>query len=199
MGAAQLWDRRRTATLIAVVGLHAVLLGALWLYAPRWQPEAPPPRALELLFLPPSPPSKIRPDNFRPHRIGTDTTISMAPPVPGSLAMAPSTSGADGTGAGVDWSAEARRALQAYEIRSAKRSSSPAPSDATAESGWWPRAQHHAGEQYKTDSGDWIVWINSSCYQVAKAAASYVPGAVLPRTICPGKDGRAPDAAHPDG
>lgn len=199
MGAAQFWDRRRYLTLVVVIGLHALMLAILWLYAPGLQLGGSPPNSVELLYLPPSPPSKIRPDNFRPHRIGSDSTISIAPPVLGSLPMAPSTSGADGNGAGVDWSAEARRALQAFEIRNNRRSNSPAPSGSSAENDWWPRAQHHAGEQYKNDSGDWIVWINSSCYQIAKAASSYVPGAVVSQTICPGRDAPAYKSAHPTG
>ncbi len=56
---------------------------------------------------------------------------------------------------------------------------------------WWPRV-HHAGEQFKTANGDWIVWINSKCYQVAGSAPpAYAPGANLLQTICPGEPGTA--------
>jgi hypothetical protein len=209
MGIGPVWDRRRYATLAIVIGVHAALLAALWLYAPPLPPTGSAARPLELVYLAPPPPSKIRPDNLSPHHIGSDVTMSIAPPVIGSLSIAPSTAGADGNGAGVDWRAEARRALQAFEIRNTKRTNSPAPSGSSADTGWWPQTLHHAGDQYKTDSGDWIVWINSSCYQVAKAASSYALGAVLPQTICPGQDTKprgdlfkdlpAYKADHPDG
>jgi hypothetical protein len=208
MRVVQVWDRRRCATLAAVFALHAALLSALWLFPPNLPVAGATPRPLELLSLPPSPISTIRPDNFRPHRIGNDLAITIAPPVIGSLAMAPSTSGSEGNGTGVDWGAEARRALQAYEIRNNKRPTGPAPSASSAEDGWWPQTQHHAGEQYKTEAGDWIVWINANCYQVAKAATSYALGTVLPQTICPrdaaphgDRDSGSPtdSATHPQG
>lgn len=191
MGDAIGWDHRRVVILAAVVVLHLALMTALLLSRPEPRAGGGTPRPMELLHLPPTPQSKIRPENFRPSRIGSDTTISIAAPVIGSLSMAPATSGADGNGAGVDWSAEARRALQAYEIRSHKNPNAPSPSRSTTDDDWWPHAAHHAGEHYKTDGGDWIVWIDSSCYQVAKAAAADALGAVLPQTVCPDQDGKS--------
>ena len=187
MGAVQGWDRRRYATLAAVVALHATLLVLAWLYSPALHSGGAAPRALELLYLPPSPPSKIRPDNFRPQRIGSDAVISVVSPAAGELPLAPM-SGADGNGTGVDWRAESRRALQAFEIRNNTRSNGPEPSRASADMEGWQGARHRPGEQYKTDSGDWIVWIDSSCYQVAKAGSSSALGAVLPQTTCPGQE-----------
>ncbi len=185
---AQGWDRRRYATLTVVAALHVALLTALLQSSLTPPLAAAAKRPLELLYLPPAPPAKIIPENFRPHRIGSDIDMAIAPALLGTLPMAAANSGADGNGHGVDWGAEARRAMQAFEIRNARSSSTPTPSTSSAGDDWWPHAQHHAGEQYKTDTGDWIVWINSSCYQVAKAAAAYVPGAVLPETICPGQN-----------
>jgi hypothetical protein len=96
----------------------------------------------------------------------------------------PPASSSDGKGAGVDWAAEARRALHAFEIRNheppSNNSVSSEPGDA-----WLRQVPHHAGEQFKTASGDWIVWINSSCYQVATAGPNvYAAYATLPQTSC---------------
>jgi hypothetical protein len=101
----------------------------------------------------------------------------------------------------VDWAAEARRAVQAFEIRSHQPSRNNSVSGSPAEDHWWPRVQHHAGDRFKTANGDWIVWINSSCYQVASSASlAGAPGATLPPTICPGDPGPArapePGSAH---
>ena len=69
-------------------------------------------------------------------------------------------------GTAVDWAAEARRAVQAFDIRSHLPASNQSVSGSPAEDHWWPRRQHHAGDQFKTANGDWIVWINDSCYQL---------------------------------
>jgi hypothetical protein len=186
MGDARGFDHRRSVTLGMVVALHLALLALLL--------RPPPPSAvatshpLELMALPTEPRSRIVPNNFRPHRIGSEITRSIAPPVVGSLSMAPAMSGADGNGEGVDWGAEARRALQAFEIRTNKNPNAPSPSRATTDDDWWPHARHRAGEQYKTANGDWIIWIDSNCYQVAAATSSNPLAWVMPQTVCPEKD-----------
>jgi len=69
------------------------------------------------------------------------------------------------------------------------RSHQPPPSDSVSrvpgEDNWWPRTQHHAGDRFKTPGGDWIVWINSNCYQVAGSAPPGNAPAALPETVCP--------------
>src|SRR5258708_12835523 len=79
--------------------------------------------------------------------------------------MSPASSGTDGDGAAVNWAAEAPRAVQAVEIRR-NHPPSVAISSSTLWTDWWPR-EHHAGDRFKTESGDWIVWIRASCYQIA--------------------------------
>lgn len=185
MGDVHGWEHRRIVILAAVVALHLALMMALLLSHPEPRAGGEVPRPMELVYLPPTPRSKIIPDNFRPHRIGSDITRSIAPPVVGSLSMAPAMSGADGNGEGVDWAAEARRALQAFDIRANKNPNAPSPSRSTTDDDWWPRARHRAGEQYKTANGDWIIWIDSNCYQVAAAASSNPLVAVMPLTVCP--------------
>jgi hypothetical protein len=173
-----------------VVVLHLALLALLLRPASPSGLSVATSHPLELMELPPMPRSRIVPNNFRNHRIGSDVTRSIAPPVVGSLSMAPAMSGADGTGEGVDWGAEARRALQAFEIRTNKNPNAPAPSRATTDDDWWPHAQHRAGEQYKTANGDWIIWIDSNCYQVAAATSSNPLSGVVPQTVCPGQDAK---------
>ncbi len=200
MGAPQARDHRRYVILALVVVAHVTLLAAL-LSMPHTEPDVGAAASpLKLLYLPPPPAATIRPTNFRPRRLGLDTLVSIAPPVPGSLDMAPASSGALGNGAGVDWQAEARRAVQAFEIRNNKDTNSPAPSRVTIVDEWWPWSQHHAGEEYKTAGGDWIVWINSSCYQIARAKSPDAGlGTALPETVCPDKAAKPRDTASPAG
>jgi hypothetical protein len=110
--------------------------------------------------------------------------LTSAPP------SAPS-SGTGSRGTGVDWTAEAHRAVRAYEIR---RDHPPQDelSGRSPANDWWPQQGPHAGEQFKTETGDWIVWINADCYKVASwhSAASALDEAP-PQIICPGHTDRS--------
>jgi hypothetical protein len=144
---------------------------------------------VELLFLPPANTPNIRAEKFRPLRLSGDTAISLALPVLDSVSFAASPAGIeDGSGPGVDWKAEARRALQAFEIRHRQPPSDNTFPVSPAEETWWPQALHRAGARFKTANGDWIVWINSSCYQVATSASNTAaPGTTLDQTVCSGE------------
>jgi hypothetical protein len=88
--------------------------------------------------------------------------------------------------------------VRAFDIRSHQPPIHDSLSSTPADDNWWPRIQHHAGEQYKIANGDWIVWINASCYQVANSGSpTYAPDSTLPQTICPGKLG-APAGKPPE-
>lgn len=185
------WGLPRYATLLVVLALHVALLALLAMNSRIRNVSASTADPVELLFISPASLPRIRSENSRPKRMSSDAALSVAPPVidsPGA-SPSPSASGSDDSESGVNWAAEARRALKAFDIRNhqAARSLSSAP----AEDNWWPRA-HHAGEQLKTANGDWIVWINSKCYQVASSVPpTYMAGATLPQTICPGEPGTA--------
>jgi len=182
------WGLSRYVILLAVLALHMAVLAVLLLKPRPGNISAPMSHSIELLYLAPATLPKIRSESAPPRRFSGDTAITMAPPVldSPSTSLSPPTSGSDGSGSGVDWAAEARRALQAFEIRSHQPPANDSVSSSPEENNWWPRARHHAGDQFKTANGDWIVWINSSCYQVASAGgAAYGLGARLPLTVCP--------------
>jgi hypothetical protein len=57
--------------------------------------------------------------------------------------------------------------------------------------------EHHAGDQMKTASGDWIVWINANCYQIASWHSDAPDfGALSSRTICRNPAETKPGASH---
>ncbi|HEV7614149.1 MAG TPA: hypothetical protein VGO37_19890 [Steroidobacteraceae bacterium] len=183
----------RYVTFAVVMVLHLALVA--WLMMPSRAPlmSGSPDQPVEVLFLPSASAAKIHAERFRPLSLSGDTAISIEPPVlvSESSALSPSGSESDGSGPGVDWKAEARRALQAYEIRNREPPNDAALSVSPAEESWWPQARHRPGARYKTANGDWIVWINSSCYQIATSApGAFAPGATLPQTICTGGSGR---------
>jgi hypothetical protein len=138
---------------------------------------------IELVVLPPVKPPEVRVENTRPQRVSTDIAVALAPPLLNSSTQSGTSSAPDGRGSAVNWIAEAHRAVRAYEIRRNQTSNSAlSVSSSLDELGL---REHHAGDQMKTASGDWIVWISDNCYQVASwrsnAAAS---GAIFPQTIC---------------
>jgi hypothetical protein len=193
------WGLQRYGTLVAVVALHLAVLAALLMF-PRdrttFAESANQP--VELLYLPPARIPKIRFEDSRPRRLRGDTAIWIAPPAvdTASLTPSPGSAATEGNDLGVDWKAEARRAVQAYEIRT-RHPVNTSLSGSPAEENWWPRTRHRAGDQYKTASGDWIVWISSSCYQVAgSSAGAYAVGMQIPQTVCVGAPKPARDAAR---
>jgi hypothetical protein len=182
------WGLPRYLTLIVVLSLHMALLAMLILGSrdAMLRESTNPP--IELMVISPATLPKIRAENSRP-RLSGDTAISIAAPTLDSYSSS-SVSGSEGNGSGVNWAAEARRAVRAFDIRNHQTPIHDSLSSSPAEDDWWPRTQHRAGDQYKIANGDWIVWINPSCYQVASSGPSaYANDAVLPRTICPGKAG----------
>ncbi len=188
------WGLRRYLALIAVLVLHLGVLLLLLLNSQTSVINQSTDEVVQLLSLPPKIPVKIYPEIPRPRRLNADEPISLTLSVPDltSLSPPPSASVADGRGRGVDWLAEKRRAVQAYEIRAHTPPTGEMLSGSPADEHWWPRSQHHAGEQFKTNSGDWIVWVSDNCYQVATAGPNpFTPGALLPLTVCPGNPGMA--------
>jgi hypothetical protein len=180
------WAVSRYAALAVVLILHASLLAAL-LLTPRIRGlPASRASAVELVLLAPVNPPKARTTPAALKRLGGDAAITIAVPVPDSPSLPASAapaSSSTGDGSGVDWTAEARRALQAFEIRTNQVSSNKSVSGRPEDDNWLPNAQHRPGELLKTASGDWIVWINANCYEIA-TAGPHVVGAALPETIC---------------
>jgi hypothetical protein len=181
------WGRSRYVTLLVVIAVHLAFVAMLLMTSQTQTLSLSSDELVELLYLPPPIAPKTRPETYRPRRLGGNTVLSITPPVLDSDSPSPSSSASlgEGNGAGVDWKAEARRALQAYEIRNRQPPSRNTLSNSPAEDTWWPQGRRRAGNPFKTANGDWIVWINSNCYQVATSAANtFTLGAMLPETVC---------------
>jgi hypothetical protein len=184
------WGLSRYATLLVVLTAHTALLAWLVTALRTAEPVASSSAPLQLLLIAPEIMPKIRVAQFRPRRLDSGSPVPVAPPAldtgpsPSDSASKAGSTGSNGSN--VDWGAEARRALQAFEIRSREPAANNSVSRSSpAEQPWWPA--HRPGDRFKTADGNWIVWINSSCYQVA--TSSTTRGGVLPGTICPGKSG----------
>ncbi|HEY2464146.1 MAG TPA: hypothetical protein VGI32_08805 [Steroidobacteraceae bacterium] len=172
----------RPTVLFIVCALHLATL-ALLLAHSRTLHIAGPADSIELVVLPPVAPPKVRLENARPQHWSTNIAAALAPQTLNNSTEAGPGSAPDGQGPGVNWAAEAHRAVRAFEIRGRQTSNKAlSVSSPLDELGW---KEHHAGDQMKTASGDWIVWINANCYQIA-AWHSDAPagGPISPRTIC---------------
>lgn len=183
-----LWERPRFATLLVVVVLHLALIALLVMTSRSRNIHASTDPPVELMFIPPAKAPTLRAQIVRPKHLSAESAISLSEPLLTSPAGSAPASAADGNGSDVNWAAEAHRAVRAFEIRRDQP-----PNSAIALSspwdGWTPR-KHHAGEQSRTVSGDWIVWINANCYQVASwHAGAPTIGATPPQTVCRDESG----------
>ncbi len=182
------WGSLQYLTLILVMTAHTALLVWLMMAARAREGGTAASEPVQLVLLPPRTLPRIRMDSVQPRRTEIPPLLASPPPLlvgvsPAETAPA-SLSGSKDGGAGVDWAAEARRALQAFEIRSRQPAGNNSVSRSSpAEQPWWPA--HRPGERVKTTDGNWIVWINSSCYQVATSAPSPSGSGPRPLTVCP--------------
>jgi hypothetical protein len=181
----------RPATLFVVMALHLAIL-ALLLTATRTLGIDAVQRPIELVFLAPLKTPKVMIENARPRYLGTSLAVVPAPPVLNSALQLGSAYPADGHGSAVNWAAEARRAVRAFEIRENQPINSY--QSVSSSLGEPDPLGSHAGDQLKTANGDWIVWINANCYQIASWRSGVTAlGAFSPQTIC-----RNPGDAHND-
>ena len=174
--------KSRPITFFVVLALHLAILALLVAASRTLRIVESTEHSIEVMLIPPTKAPKVRAENTRPQRLSTNIAIALAPPVLNSSLQSGASSSADGRGSAVNWAAEAHRALRAFEIRRDQPPSS-AISVSSPLDDWLP-GEHHAGDQFKTDSGDWIVWINANCYQIASWHSNAM-GASPPRTICP--------------
>ena len=173
----------RPTVLFVVLALHLVTLALLLASSRTLNMVRSTEHSLELTYLAPVKPPEVLVENTRPQRLSTNIAVSRAPPLlTSSLQSGPSTA-PDGDGSAVNWTAEAHRAIRAYEIRRDQTTNSAlSVSSSLDERG---SREHHAGDKSRTASGDWIVWINADCYQVASWHSGATPfGALSSQTIC---------------
>jgi hypothetical protein len=183
---------RHGATLLGVVTLHALLMAALLMsFGSTRDLKVADAATIEVRILPPVNLPKARVQSTRIHDL-RGASLHVLPPAPRvtdtpSLPP-PAGSSPAGSGSGVDWAAEARRALQAFEIRTHQPQTNHSISrNPTDDAGAGP---HRAGDRYKTANGDWIVWINANCYQLATSGPR--PFALAPEVNCPGSGSGSP-------
>jgi hypothetical protein len=179
----------RLAIALGVLALHVAIVALLLM--PGRSPVGPiatTPNAIQVVFFPPTPAPKASANSVHMKRLKVDVGIALTPPSLDASSLPPPSSGSYGDGPGVNWPAEARRAVGAFEIRRDQHVTHAQFGQSPWE-GWLPQQEHRAGDKLRTDNGDWIVWVDTNCYQIAKwFAGASVPAVGPPRTICLEKD-----------
>ena len=185
----------RYLTALCVVAAHGVAIAVLFMVPVHRKLSGPAANSVQLLYVAPAHPPKMPIVAANLPRPGSNLTVKVEPPELTALSLpaAPASgSAANGEGSGVDWTAEARRALQAFEIRNHQSSASKSVSGRPEDDHWRPGA-HYAGEKFKNADGDWIVWLNANCYEIASAASgAYARIAPLTEPICRDSSGTSP-------
>jgi hypothetical protein len=177
-----------------VLALHLAVVALLLMESrsPPGFPSAAP--AIEVMILPPAKMPTARADGAHLQRLKVDVGISLAPPSVDSSWQSESAGGSEGGTPGVNWAAEARRAVKAFEIRRDQQVTHSTLGISVWDS-WLARQPHHAGERLRTENGDWIVWIDSDCYQVAHWHPGRPQDTDPPTTICVADKGALDGAA----
>jgi len=178
-----------------VLAIHLALIAALLMAPGPGRLSGATTNSVQLLYMAPVYPPKVHAVMANLPRRGNPLALAVEPPIFESqsfpVSQAPGSS-ANGEGSGVDWAAEARRALQAFEIRNHQPSAAKSVSGRPGDDHWRPGA-HYAGEKFKTANGDWIVWLNANCYEIAGAGSgAYVHTAPLSEPICRDSPAKAP-------
>jgi hypothetical protein len=174
MGGPGSWSLRRTAALGAVIALHGGLLILLiTLRAPAERPAA---SGFVSTFVVLSPLPAAAPRRERPrasYQLAPVAPVEPpAAPPPVRLPSTPDTS--------IDWDAQAGHAAAAVTAPDEFREFGHGPRTETGPGP--PGPAHQSGEQYRLDTGEWVVWVSDRCYIVAGVPPIGLPD-VLARSI----------------
>ena len=161
------WRPSQYGVLLVVLALHVITIAVLIASSKSLRLSVPTMAPIEIIFLPPVTAQRVR----------TDTSPSpplektrVTPSVDATLALSPELVPAVGTsGVPIDWADQAHT-VASIVVNTDTGESPLAPDLATPQKSIFPEPPaHHAGEQHKLDTGEWIVFISDNCYQISSA------------------------------
>lgn len=178
---------RRAIAFAAVLALHEVGL----LVLVEFRSKSPPPAAHDfistLILLPTqsSPATRAPNQPLQPVNTRIDSTPPQLP-IPDSGEIPSNT-----PRRGIDWAAEAQREGTAITQRPNAIEFGQLPHGDDEEKSFQSTPAHYAGQQYRDEFGESIVWVSNHCYVVSENARFDVPRGSNPtRTICVGDTGQ---------
>jgi hypothetical protein len=180
---------RRAVAFAAVLALHAVGLFLLIEFRSKTLPPAEDDFISTLILLLPAEPSPTTPVGKLTLQPINTRIDSMPPhlPIPDSVESPSNT-----PWRGIDWAAEAQREGTAITQTPPKATEfGQLPHGDDEGKALRPPPAHYAGQQYRDEFGESIVWVSNRCYIVSENAPFDVPrGSNLTRTICVGDSGQ---------
>jgi hypothetical protein len=169
---------------MAVIAFHAAVVGVL-LEASRYQVFPPSPDFIELLILPSSAPPKA---HRRAVLVGPPARHLSPLPADASTIVVPLPKSPthDAQRQDIDWGEEAHRAAETAAIDEPAFGPATRHNPVPSSRSGLTAPPHHAGEQFKLDTGEWVVWISDYCYQTSEWAPTPggPTGPALPNTNC---------------
>jgi hypothetical protein len=191
MTASEHGSLRRYLTFVLVLVFHVALIAALMRFSKTLPLSASVSAPLELIILPsPAKPSSrlapLKPNSFHVET-KTESPPSSAITLPRTIAPA------ETSDSPIDWAGEAQKAAgdaasPAPEARSFSHDF-PGKSDRPPKAIFDEPQEHHAGEQFRTDDGRWVVYVSDDCYQMSDPfrSANASSNGMGVQTYCKGK------------
>jgi hypothetical protein len=170
------WRPSRYRVLLVVLAFHVIAIAFLIASSKTLRLLLPAATFIEVAPLPPAAAQRVR----------TDTSPSppmeltrVTPSVDAILSLSPELVPALGTfGVPIDWDDQAHAVADTIVANTDARESPLAPDLTAPQKSIFPEPPaHHAGEQHKLDTGEWIVFISDNCYQISSAIPT-APGAL---------------------
>jgi hypothetical protein len=95
----------------------------------------------------------------------------VTPSADATLSLSPELVPAAGTfGVPINWAEQAHTVADSIIANTEAREGRMAPDLTTPQKSVFPEPPaHHAGEQHRLDSGEWIVFVSDNCYQISSA------------------------------
>jgi hypothetical protein len=189
MGASR---RPRASVWILSIVFHVLLLILLVMASRERHRLQAPDQWVSALILPPAvkPPIQSLASPPRESRV-QKAPIAVKPQMLSSISTDISLHKPSVTAATTDWTAESERASVAVARQAAPSNDRPEATAGELPSVLSAKAapSHHAGDQYQSNNGDWIVWVSDSCYQIntmAPGLSDVVVQPLIATTLCPG-------------
>jgi hypothetical protein len=184
MGGSETW--RRTGVLSATIALHVAAVFTLLAAFHRSARQPSTADFVGTLIILPTPPRRSEPVDRE--RLGSSETLTpLRPAEPPPIAPLPISPSVEG--AAIDWSGQARDAAATQAEGLTGREVDPAARKDGESVTQEPARSHRAGEQYRTDTGDSVVWISDKCYVISDNPPPGTPQSVArarpTRTVCP--------------
>jgi hypothetical protein len=183
-------EPRRSWTFVIVLAFHLALIMALMRFSKTLPLSTPIAAPLELILMAAAATPRTRPPFVRQDSFHVDTKV--APITPSPITIPRTAAPNESAESPIDWAGEAQKAAAAATLGPEVRPfnhRSPSESERPPKSIFDEPPEHHAGEQFRTDDGRWVVYVSDNCYQISDplASISALTNGMGVQTYCKGK------------